>query len=208
LNRKLIIVGYSGHAHTAVDILQLCGYEVIAYCDNTFKELNPFALEYWGSEMDEVVRNRMKGYSYFIGIGNNNRLRESIYKHLSPHLGDPVNAIHPTAAISSKVDLMAGHFIAANVSINACTRLGMTTVINTGSVIEHGCIIGDHVFVAPGAVLCGDVTIGHRTFVGANSVIKQGVNVGADVTIGAGTVVLKDVPDGATLVGNPGRIIR
>jgi acetyltransferase EpsM len=57
-------------------------------------------------------------------------------------------------------------------------------------------------------VLCGDVTIGHRTFVGANSVIKQGVNVGADVTIGAGTVVLKDVPDGATLVGNPGRIIR
>lgn len=189
-------------------MLQLGGYEVIAYCDNEQKPENPFALDYWGSEKDEDIRNRMRGYAYFIGIGNNNRLRETIYNRLAPHLGEPVNAIHPSAVISSKVDLKAGHFIAANVSINACTSLGMTTVINTGSVIEHGCRIGDHVFVAPGAVLCGDVTVCDRTFVGANSVVKQGVYIGSDVTIGAGTVVLKDVPDGATLVGNPGRIIR
>jgi acetyltransferase EpsM len=27
-------------------------------------------------------------------------------------------------------------------------------------------------------------------------------------TIGAGTVVISDVPDGATIVGNPGRVIK
>jgi acetyltransferase-like isoleucine patch superfamily enzyme len=32
--------------------------------------------------------------------------------------------------------------------------------------------------------------------------------IGENSLIGAGTVIIKDVPDGATVVGNPGRIIK
>lgn len=32
--------------------------------------------------------------------------------------------------------------------------------------------------------------------------------VGEDALIGAGAVIIKDIPDGATVVGNPGRIIK
>jgi sugar O-acyltransferase (sialic acid O-acetyltransferase NeuD family) len=205
--KPVAIIGYSGHAHTGIDILIASGHEVTAYCDNEEKTNNPFNLIYLGPEMEPATLEKLKHYDYFIGIGNNNLLRRKIYEAVSPILGEPVNAIHPSAVISPSVQLSHGHFISANVSINAVTTLGMTAVCNTGSVIEHGCIVGDFTFIAPGAVLCGDVTIGENTFVGANSVIKQGVKVGKNVIIGAGSVILKDIPDGATVFGNPGRII-
>lgn len=203
--KPVVIIGYSGHAHTGVDILTACGYTVTAYCDNEAKEQNPFNLTYLGPEMS--VLDQLKDYDYFIGVGNNNLLRRKIYEAVSPILGEPVNAIHPSAVISPSVKLSHGHFISANVSINAVTQLGKTAVCNTGSVIEHGCIVGDFTFIAPGAVLCGDVTVGENTFVGANSVVKQGVLIGKNVIIGAGTVIIKDIPDNAKVVGNPARII-
>jgi sugar O-acyltransferase (sialic acid O-acetyltransferase NeuD family) len=207
MKKPIAIIGYSGHAHTGIDILIASGYAVEAYCDNEPKESNPFNLLYLGTENDPVVREKLQYYDYFIGIGNNNPLRRKIYEAVSPLLGEPVNAIHPSAVISPSVKLSHGHFISANVSINALCELGMTAVCNTGSVIEHGCIIGDFTFIAPGAVLCGDVTIGENTFVGANSVIKQGVKVGKNVIIGAGSVIIKDIPDGLKVVGNPARIL-
>ncbi len=207
MSRPVAIVGYSGHSHTGIDILTACGYKVEAYCDYEEKQHNPFNLKYLGSENDPAVQKVLKQYDYFIGVGNNNLLRRKIYETLFPLLGQPVNAIHPSAIISPSVKMKFGHFIAPNVSINALTELGMTAVCNTGSVIEHGCMIGDFTFIAPGAVLCGDVTIGENTFVGANSVIKQGVIVGKNVTIGAGSVILQNVPDNVTFVGNPARIL-
>lgn len=205
--KSIAIIGYSGHAHTGIDILLSSGYAVEAYCDNELKGQNPFDLLYLGSENDPAVQEKLKNYHYFIGIGNNNLLRRKIYEILFPVLGEPVNAIHPSAVISPSVKLKYGHFIAPNVSINALTELGMTTVCNTGSVIEHGCIIGDFTFIAPGAVLCGDVIIGQNTFVGANSVIRQGIKVGQNVTIGAGAVIVQDIPDNVKVIGNPGRIL-
>jgi len=154
-----------------------------------------------------MVREKLKQYNYFIGIGNNNQLRRKVYEKLCPLMGEPVNAIHPSAVISPSVKLSHGHYIAANVSINALTILGKTAVCNTGAVIEHGCIVGDFTFIAPGAVLCGDVTIGENTFVGAYSVIKQGVKIGKNVIIGAGSVILQDIPDNYKVVGNPARTI-
>ena len=207
MGKPVAIVGYSGHSHTGIDILTACGYKVEAYCDNEEKQHNPFGLKYLGSENDLAVQKVLKQYDYFIGVGNNNLLRRKIYETLFPILGQPVNAIHPSAVISPSVKMKFGHFIAPNVSINALTELGMTAVCNTGSVIEHGCIVGDFTFIAPGAVLCGDVTIGENTFVGANSIIKQGVIVGKNVTIGAGSVILQNVPDNVKIVGNPARII-
>jgi sugar O-acyltransferase (sialic acid O-acetyltransferase NeuD family) len=205
--KSVVIIGYSGHAHTGIDILMASGYAVEGYCDIELKKANPFGLRYLGSENDPDVQEKLKQYHYFIGIGNNNLLRRKVYETLFPMLGEPVNAIHPSAVISPSVKMKFGHFIAANVSINALTELGMTAVCNTGSVIEHGCIIGDFTFIAPGAVLCGDVTIGENTFVGANSVIRQGVKIGKNVTIGAGTVIVQDIPDDVKVVGNPGRIL-
>jgi len=50
-------------------------------------------------------------------------------------------------------------------------------------------IIGDNVYIGPGAKIIGDI------------------NIGNNVAIGANCVVTKDVPDNAVVVGVPGKVI-
>jgi sugar O-acyltransferase (sialic acid O-acetyltransferase NeuD family) len=202
LKKPVAIVGYSGHAYVIIDILLSAGRLVTAYCDSEEKALNPYHLEYLGKESDVI--NKLKKFDYFACVGHNG-IREKIHNQLSKLLGNPINAIHPSAVISSSVKMGDGIMIAANATLNPLVELGKGVICNTSTSIDHECIIGDFCHVAPGAVLCGNVIVGHHTFIGANAVIRQGIKIGNNVTIGAGTVVIKDIPDGATVIGNPAR---
>jgi sugar O-acyltransferase (sialic acid O-acetyltransferase NeuD family) len=202
LKKPVAIVGYSGHAYVIIDIFLNAGRLVTAYCDAEEKTLNPYHLTYLGKE-SEVI-NKLKKFDYFACVGHNG-IREKIHNQLSQYLGDPVNAIHPSAVISASVKMGNGVMIAANTTLNPMVEIGNGVVCNTSSSIDHECIIGDFSFIAPGAVLCGNVIVGKSSFVGANSVIRQGITIGNNVIIGAGTVVIKDIPDNTTVIGNPAR---
>ena len=204
LKKPVAIVGYSGHAYVIIDILLSAGRLVTAYCDSDEKEFNPYHLEYLGKESDVI--NKLKRFDFFACVGHNG-IREKIHTSLSQYLGNPINAIHPSAVISSSVKMSDGIMIAANATLNPLVEIGRGVICNTSTSIDHECIIGDFSHIAPGVVLCGNVTIGRSSFIGANSVIRQGVTVGNNVIIGAGTVVVKDIPDGMTVVGNPARML-
>lgn len=200
----MAIVGYSGHSYVIIDIFLSAGRLVTAYCDQEEKTNNPYHLTYLGKE-SEVI-DKLKEFDFFACVGHNG-IREKIHTQLSQLLGNPINAIHPSAVISGSVKMGDGVMIAANATLNPLVQIGRGVICNTSVSIDHECIIGDFAHIAPGAVLCGNVAVGRNTFVGANSVIKQGITIGNNVTIGAGTVVLKDVPDNTTIVGNPARIL-
>lgn len=51
-------------------------------------------------------------------------------------------------------------------------------------------VLGDNVWIGPGATITGDITIGDN------------------VTVSAGTVMSKSVPSGCLVAGNPGRVIQ
>jgi sugar O-acyltransferase (sialic acid O-acetyltransferase NeuD family) len=202
LKKPVAIVGYSGHAYVIIDILLSAGRLVTAYCDNEEKEFNPYHLTYLGKE-SEVI-SKLKKFDFFACVAHNG-IREKIHSNMSQLLGNPINAIHPSAVISSSVKMGDGIMIAANATLNPLVQLGRGVICNTSTSIDHECIIGDFCHIAPGAVLCGSVTVGKGTFIGANSVIRQGIHIGNNVIIGAGTVVVKDIPDNATVIGNPAR---
>ena len=63
--------------------------------------------------------------------------------------------------------------------------------------------IHDTAFMAPGAVVLGDVTIGHGAIV-------HGCKIGKNCIIGAGALVTQNVeiPDNSLVVGNPGKVKR
>jgi sugar O-acyltransferase (sialic acid O-acetyltransferase NeuD family) len=204
LKKPVAIVGYSGHAYVIIDIFLNAGRLVTAYCDSEEKKLNPYHLIYLGKE-SEVI-SKLKKFDYFACVGHNG-IREKIHTSLSQLVGDPINAIHPSAVISSSVRMGDGVMIAANVTLNPLVEIGRGVICNTSSSIDHECIIGDFVHIAPGAVLCGNVRVGKGSFVGANSVIRQGITIGNNVIIGAGTVVIKNIPDNTTVIGNPARIL-
>lgn len=202
LKKPVAIVGYSGHAYVIIDILLSAGRLVTAYCDQEEKTFNPYHLDYLGKESDVI--HKLKKFDFFACVGHNG-IREKIHTQLSQYLGNPINAIHPSAIISASVKMGDGVMIAANATLNPLVEIGQGVICNTSSSIDHECIIGDFTHIAPGVVLCGNVFVGKNTFVGANSVVRQGIRIGNNVTIGAGTVVVKDIPDNATVIGNPAR---
>lgn len=86
-----------------------------------------------------------------------------------------------------------------------------------------GIFISDYVHIGKGSKIFQQVTIGVKdyedgldkvpyigdnVFIGAGAKVLGGIKIGDNVKIGANAVVTKDVPDGATVVGNPGKIIK
>ena len=88
---------------------------------------------------------------------------------------------------------------------NTGTRIAENSVINTGAVVDHECIIGSHVHVAPGVTLSGGVQVGDGSHIGTGATVIQGVSIGRKALVGAGAVVLKDVPSGARVAGAPAK---
>ena len=204
-SNNIILIGYSGHAFVAYDILLSTGNKAYAYCDSFEKQKNPFGLKYLGPENTKNALEELLQNNFFIALGDN-RIRHKIYEDLAAQHMFPDNAIHQSAIVSSSAIVMDnGIMISAGVTINALATIGNGAICNTNCIIEHECEIGSFAHIGPGAILCGNVKIGENTFVGAGAVIKQGMNIGKNVIIGAGAIVVKDVPDNVTIMGNPAK---
>uniref|UniRef100_UPI004048119B acetyltransferase n=1 Tax=Algoriphagus sp. TaxID=1872435 RepID=UPI004048119B len=205
-DRKIILVGYSGHGLVVADTAFENNLKLIGYAEKSLNEVNPFMLEYLGNESSPEFKGWDLDVGFLLGIGDN-LLREKIYIQILNKGKKVISLINSTSSISSFATIGDGVFVNRNVSINAFSQIGNNVLLNTGCIIEHECVIGDSAHIAPGAVLAGNVEIGERTFIGANSVIKQGVKIGKDVVVGAGSVVLNNIPSEKKWVGNPGRFI-
>lgn len=206
LNREVVLVGYSGHGYVVADVAIESSINLKYYTDKKSITKNPFDLSYLGFEGNLDYKFWNKDYDYILGIGDNLIRRKTADIIMSQGKEIP-NLIHPSSSISNKAQFGIGNFISRNVSVNSLVRIGDICILNTGCIIEHECVIGNGVHVAPGAVLAGNVEIGDNTFVGANTVIRQGVKIGRNVIIGAGSVILKDIVDNKKIVGNPGKEI-
>ena len=203
MNKKIVLVGYGGHAFVAADILLATGFDIIGYCDNVEKEFNPFNLNYLGSEKDFFAKeSNATLYGAFVAIGDN-YLRRIITESLVALNVSIVNAIHPKAIISSHVKLGIGIFVAAKVVVNACSAIGDGVICNTSSSIDHECTIGNFTHVAPGVILCGNVAIGNHCLIGANTTIIPGKKISNDIIIGAGSVVISNIENKGIYSGSP-----
>lgn len=111
-----------------------------------------------------------------------------------------------------EVQLGEGAVLSPFVTLTSNIRIGRHFHANLYSYVEHDCVIGDFVTLAPGVKCNGNVVIEDHAYIGAGAVIKQGqpgapLVIGRGAVVGMGAVVTKSVPTGATVVGNPARVI-
>lgn len=105
--------------------------------------------------------------------------------HLSVRLGFtiPINVFGPGLNIA--------HY--GSIVVNGNARIGSNCRIHSATNIGEAkgeCpVIGDNVYIGPGAILYGDIVVGDNVAVGANSVVNR------------------DVPSNVTVAGIPARII-
>jgi len=204
--KKVILIGYSGHALVVAEILMQKGYEIYGYLDKKESDNNLLKIPYLGFEREPGVLRRIKDIEVFPAIGDN-QIRSEVMLFMHQQGFSIPLVISSVSSLSDSIKIGKGTLICRGVCINPFVEIGEGVIINTGSIIEHECFIQDFSHVAPGAVLAGNVKIGKGSFIGANAVIKQSVTIGNNVIIGAGAVILQDIEDNMVIAGNPGRQI-
>ena len=197
---KFILIGGGGHARVVSSIIEA---EETSQLEAVF-DLKPKIKTLDGvSVYQKYSSDLFPDASAIIGIGDN-RIRKQLAQTINHVFGV---LIHPSASLDRLSSVGEGSVVMHRAVIQRGTRIGKHGIINTASSIDHDCVLGDFVHIAPNATLCGEVVIGDQTFIGAGAVVLPQIKIGKRVTVGAGSVVTKNIPDGATVVGNPGKII-
>lgn len=200
---QVYLYGTGGHADVVRDVLQATRIQVAGIFDDDRAKIDAgFALP--GLQIGGGDALAKLTLPIIVTIGDN-ATRQKVVEQIKTGFQ---TAIHPKAVVADSVSIGEGSMIIHGVVIQTGTTIGNHVIVNTAASIDHDCQVGDYAHVSPNATLCGNVTVGQGTWIGAGATVIQNINIGSWCTIGAGAVIIRDVPDGATVVGNPGRIIK
>lgn len=174
--RKIIIIGAGGHSKVVIDAIEelngiSCNYQIMGLLDDKeqgeiigYKVLGNF------ENIDKCDEN----VYFHIAIGNN-EVRENIYnKYKNMNF---ITIIHPRAIVSKHAVIEKGCYIGASVVINVAVKIGEFTIINTGSIVEHECVIEGFSHISYGAIIGGGSILKRNSFIDMGIKIPRLTNV-------------------------------
>jgi sugar O-acyltransferase (sialic acid O-acetyltransferase NeuD family) len=205
MQKKVIILGASGHARVIADIIKSSNDELVGFLDDNMDIQGNVIFDdkkVLGTTKEEDIEKYKDNY-FIIGIGSN-RVRKLIsqkYPNLKWY-----TAIHPNAVIGSNVTIDEGSVVMAGVVINTGTKVGKHCIVNTCSSLDHDNTLEDYVHISPGSHLAGTVTIKESTWICAGVTVINNIEIEKNNIIGAGATVIRDIEEkNNTYVGVPVR---
>ncbi len=202
----ILLVGLGGHAHSVADSIEQGGkYNIIGFLDKEEmlgKRFRDYRVLGTDDAMERYYADGVRNAFVTIGFLGYGSVRERLYNRLKEAGYTLPDIIDGTAVVSDHVKLAEGIFVGRKAVLNAGAEIGKMSIINTGAIVEHDCMVGAFTHIAVGSVLCGGVSVGSRTLVGANAVVIQERRIGNHCIVGAGSVVRKDMEDNRMMLGN------
>lgn len=206
---KIIVIGGGGHAKVVIAMLHnLQAYEVAGYVDNVDKGVVCDS-KWLGSDANLGDLVSGVGSHAVLGIGHPSdaATRQRVY-NMAVSYGFSFPVVNAAdAVVYEDVKLAAGSVVMSGAVVQPGSKAGLCAIINTNATVDHDCILGDFVHIAPGAVLCGGVQCGSECLIGAGAVVLPGVKIASHCIIGAGAVVISDCVESGVYAGNPARRI-
>lgn len=207
---KIAIWGASGHGRVVLDAVRLMGAGSVAgfIDDNPALKGKPFAgcMVLGGKEaLPELLSAGVRAIHVAVG---NCPARAAITQRLLAEGFSPTSVVHPRAIVAGDVGIGSGTFVAAGVVVNSGASVGSHVILNTSCSVDHDCVIGDGVHLAPGVRIGGLTSVGAGTFIGIGATVLNCRRVGEHAIVGAGAVVVNDLPDGVVAYGVPAKVVR
>jgi UDP-2-acetamido-3-amino-2,3-dideoxy-glucuronate N-acetyltransferase len=138
-----------------------------------------------------------------------------------PRTGAPAR-VHPPSVVAEGAQLGSDVVVGAFCFVAGGAVIGAGTRIQSHTSVWDGVVLGEDVFVGPGAQFTNvrrpraafprapnwdRTTVEDGATIGAQAVLVAPVRIGRHALVGAGAVVARDVPPHAIVVGNPARIL-
>ncbi|MCG9082779.1 NeuD/PglB/VioB family sugar acetyltransferase [Laribacter hongkongensis] len=203
-SKKLLILGFGGHARSVADVALACGYGELVFVDKQARDGENFLGHPVITDIDPYVG---QDWVIFPAAGDN-RQRE-MQCAIARELGFSLTTLlSPKASIGAGASISAGGFVGHHAHVGPMARLGRACIINTGAIVEHECQVGDFCHVSVNAAIAGRSRLGDYSMLGAGATIIDQVLVCNDVVVGAGAVVNRTIEIPGTYVGVPVRHLK
>ena len=148
MENKIIIAGVNEYSKVVCDAIVSQGkYTVVGFLDDTLQVGTPVMSGYKVLGSFESTQNSRYGADSFVVAIENNNERKRIFETLKQNLA-PATVVHASAIVGSTVTLGEGSVVLANAVVNS--SIGMDTIVKPGVVVDHECVIGNHVHLGTG----------------------------------------------------------
>lgn len=208
MKQRIFVFGASGHAKVVIDIIEKQKlFEIAFLVDDNSERKDEMLCGYSviGGKAELCDAARIQNIHYGIVAIGNNHARASVARWLVSNGFELVTAVHPSAQIAKGVFIAPGTVLMAGSVLNSDVHIAQNAIINTCASVDHDCILGEDVHVAPGSTICGGVKVGSETLIGAGATVLPNISIGNGVVVGAGATVVADIADFVTAVGTPAK---
>lgn len=163
MKKQLVIIGAGGHAKVIADaVCKADEYELLGFVDANLPKETLVFKTYRVIETQSLIQNLVQPNTYFVfGIGNNT-IRQKLAQDFQKDL-QFASILHPSSIVSDEVTIGKGVVVLANTVINAGSKVGDFSIIDSGVIVDHECQIGDFCHLNVG------------TLVGSNTEVITGV---------------------------------
>lgn len=161
--KQLVILGSGGYGHTAQDLAEQLGYEIIAVLDDADSS----------HPLSSLIDFIGEGVEFIPAFGNN-EFRLEWCNRITTFGAQLATLIHPSAYVSPRATINPGAVILPHAIINTDVIVGRGSIINIGAIVDHGCIIEEGVHVCLGAIVKGENHLPCCIKIEAGEVVERG----------------------------------